>query len=64
MIFQLESIPGYLKKLHKKEAYGIGFDMGGIFSIDLGETLNYNWMGKLVLELVSIIFRDPPSLVK
>ena len=36
----------FKKKLYKKEAYGIGFDMGGIFSIDLGETLNYNWMGK------------------
>ena len=36
----------FKKKLHKKEAYGIGFDMGGIFSIDLGETLNYNYMGK------------------
>ena len=37
----------FKKKLHKKEAYGIGFDMGGIFSIDLGDIFNYSWMGRL-----------------
>ena len=36
----------FKKKLHKKEAYGIGFDMGGIFSIDLKDIFNYSWMGK------------------
>ena len=36
----------FKKKLHKKVAYGIGFDMGTIFSIDLGEIFSYNWMGK------------------
>ena len=36
----------FKKKLHKKEAYGIGFDIGGIFSMGLGDILNYNWMGK------------------
>ena len=35
----------FKKKLHKKVAYGIGFDMGTIFSINLRDILNYNWMG-------------------
>ena len=36
----------FKKKLHKKEAYGIGFDIGGIYSMGLGDIFNYNWMGK------------------
>tara|TARA_Y100000768_G_scaffold159470_1_gene119173 strand:+ start:2871 stop:3863 length:993 start_codon:yes stop_codon:yes gene_type:complete len=37
----------FKKKLHDKEAYGIGFDIGGIFSMGLGDILNYDWMGKI-----------------
>ncbi len=37
------------KKLYDKEAFGIGFDLGGIFSLELAELFSYNWLGKLAI---------------
>ena len=37
------------KKLYDKEAYGIGFDLGGIFSLELADIFNYNWLGQFAI---------------
>ena len=34
------------KNLHEQEAYGIGFDIGGIFTTQLESLLGYSWAGK------------------
>ena len=34
------------KNLHDQEAYGIGFDIGGIFMMQLESLLGYSWAGK------------------